>query len=227
MEMFRSNTPERQAAVQALAIVGFIALVVGGMWLAVYSARYVPGAMNRLGAAAVYLGSVFNRGDGPDLTVVPTGTSTISFGNGTSTTPTTTPPVTLPRVPRPQSSGTVQPSLFGQSDLLVTISSVTGDEMRFNIRNIGTNVTGPWRFNTTLPVNRSARESGGIACDTIGDILSCTSDMQPSLRPGDNIDYTLEFDRRGSNRTITVTADFNNQILESNENNNSITATVN
>src|SRR3989344_3436924 len=46
----------RQAAINGLAVVGFIALVGAGIWFAVYSTRFVPTVVNNLGAAAVYLG---------------------------------------------------------------------------------------------------------------------------------------------------------------------------
>ena len=56
------RVPARQAAANGLAIVGFIALIALGLFLAVSASRFVPGIVNGLGSAAVYLGSVFTPG---------------------------------------------------------------------------------------------------------------------------------------------------------------------
>ena len=61
-----SFASRRPAVVHSLAVVGFIALIGSGMWLAIYSTRYVPSVVTRLGSAAVYLGSVFNRAPDSD-----------------------------------------------------------------------------------------------------------------------------------------------------------------
>ena len=44
-----------------LLLWGFVILVGAGIWLAVYSTRYVPTVVNRISAAAVYFGSLFLR----------------------------------------------------------------------------------------------------------------------------------------------------------------------
>lgn len=89
-----SVTPNRQAAIHTLAVVGFVALIGAAMWLAVYSTRYVPGVVNRIGSAAVYLGSVFTPAPGPSLSVVPTGTASTTIPFGTATTTSTTATIT-------------------------------------------------------------------------------------------------------------------------------------
>src|ERR1035437_6779716 len=45
----------RTTLIRVLAVIGFIALVGTTMWLAVYSTRYVPTIVGRIGSAAVYL----------------------------------------------------------------------------------------------------------------------------------------------------------------------------
>ena len=60
-------TPARQAIINGLAVFGFIALIATGIWLAVYSTRFVPTVISRVGGAAVYLrfGPYFSIGADP------------------------------------------------------------------------------------------------------------------------------------------------------------------
>ncbi|MFM2330932.1 MAG: hypothetical protein RLZZ26_439 [Candidatus Parcubacteria bacterium] len=81
-----TSSPVRQVATNGLAVVGFVALVTAGLWLAVYSTRFVPVVVNRIGAAAVYLGSVFTPASGSTVSVVPTPTSTTTIPFGTDST---------------------------------------------------------------------------------------------------------------------------------------------
>lgn len=238
------NPSNREAAVTGLAVVGFIALVAAGMWLAVYSARYMPTIATRIGAAAVSLGSVFGSDNTPSLSVIPTASTTIPFGNGTSTAATTTPaaPSTPVSHPSNPSAGTKTSTttatggtgyLYGQPDLIVTINAVgyltssstdsfvaattiphgMTPAVRFTVKNVGTNVAGSWRFSASLPT-------------TSNPIYQ--SIPQQSLNPGDYIDFTLGFTQptAGSNETISVTADYDHSVGESNENNNSTTASI-
>ena len=240
-------TPARQAAINGLAVVGFVALVATGIWLAIYSTRYVPTVVNRIGSAAVYLGSVFTPANEPTLSVVPnlTASTTISFGNASSTVSTsTTPKVTVPVKSKPvattpgQKTGgtyligsTTAQTLSGQPDFVVNITAVgylatTSAEsfiasstvpsgsrpaVKFTIKNIGTNVAGQWRFSASIPTPSA---------------YLYYSPFQQSLNPGDSIDYTLGFDQAiaGSNKMISVTANFDRAIGESNTNNNSASA---
>lgn len=237
----------RQAAVTGLAVVGFIALVVLGIGLGVYSARFVPAVADRIGAAAVYLGSVFTPGssnDDPGLSVVPstTATTTLPFGNATTTEPATKPatkPVTGgtgTTAGQPTTTTyptTVRVAPYGLADLTVTIISVgylksaspndyvasdTVPEgmrpaVKFKVKNIGTNWTGTWRFEATIPTRSS---------------YTFKSDVQQSIGPGDSIDYTLGFDQAddGSDRAVTITVNSDNSVNESNKNNNVATATL-
>jgi len=59
MNIFQSNAPIHRTSVHILAIIGFIALVSGGIWGAVYATRFVPEIVNSTGEAAMYLGSAF------------------------------------------------------------------------------------------------------------------------------------------------------------------------
>ena len=237
--------PVPQAAINGLAVVGFVALVIAGIWLAVYSTRFVPDVVNRIGAAAVYLGSVFNPADEPTLSVVeaPTASTTISFGDSSSTTSTTatqsrTNPVKTTAGERTSSvyqiGGVTNTGvLSGLPDFVVSIDSVgylastSADSfvatstmqssnrpaIKFTVKNIGTNKSGEWRFSASIPTQSS---------------YLYYSPFQQSLNPGDSIDYTLGFDQpiAGSNKMISVTANFDHAIGESNTNNNSASASV-
>lgn len=236
-------TPKnRQTVVNALAIAGFVALIGGSMWLAVYSTRYVPEVVGRLGSAAVYLGSVFSPAKST-LSVIPTASTTIAFGEEASgatasTTETVVPQSSSPVIPTAgkKTNQTVQiggdavsaatsVSLSGLPDLIATINSVGylatssaesfvattsiigyRPAVNFTIKNSGTNATGPWTFTANIPTS-------------VGYLYQ--SQPQQSLAPGDSIDYTLGFDQANKGaQVITVTADPDKKISESNEDNN-------
>lgn len=255
METLPLDTPHSgrrtETAVTALAVVGFVVLIVAGMWLAVYATRFVPDAVNGVGEAAVYIGSLFTPSPAPSLSVVSsTASTTISFGTATTTgstsslqaATTTTQVVTnVVQTKVGEKTGNVTaiggaPApgvLFGLPDLAVTVRAVgylttaaddsfvtssvvpVGDRpaILFTIKNIGTNVTGTWRFSATIPTRTT---------------FTYQSEPQQSLNPGDSIDYTLGFDRAsvGADQSIILMANFDNAIVDSNPDNNSIFAMV-
>ena len=249
MDTSGTNIPARQTTVHALAVVGFVALIGGGMWLAVYSTQYVPGVVGRLGGAAVYLGSVFTKAPEPTLSVVPTPTAstTISFGDASSTAPSGE--ITLPVAPKKvrPTAGAETSNVFpiggatttapavqgGLPDFIATIDAVgylattsadsfiasstvpaqTRPAVRFTIKNIGGSATGAWRFSASIPTQTA---------------YIYESQSQQSLNPGDSIDYTLGFDQanKGSGETISITANFDHAVSESNADNNSASAKI-
>lgn len=245
-------TLTRQAAINGLAVVGFVALVVAGIWLAVYSTRFVPTIVNRAGSAAVYLGSIFKPAGGPSLTVVPspTASTTIPFdtaSSSTEATATTAPKPVTPAKPKPvvttpgnTTSGTYQISaatttapLSGLPDLVTNITTIgylatssaesfvasstvpagARPAVKFIIKNIGTNVSGQWRFNASIPTQTA---------------YLYYSPFQQSLSPGESIDYTLGFDQanRGSGQTVSISANFDHAVTESDFNNNGASANL-
>jgi hypothetical protein len=247
MDTNQLNAPNRRITINSLAVIGFIALVAAGMWLAVYSARFVPTVVNRISLAAVYVGSIFNPADKPALSVIstPVSSTTIFFGE-TSPTNATQPapisqtgskPATNPGKATNtthQISGATSTNVFhGMPDFVIIINSVgylastTADSfvatstmysnnrpaVKFTIRNNGTNVSGPWRFSASIPTQTS---------------YIYQSPQQQSLSPGDSIEYTLGFDQpiAGVNKIISVTANFDHAISESDFNNNSASASI-
>lgn len=250
-----NETPRRQAAVNALAIVGFLVLIIIGIVLAIYAARYLPNALN---GSASAITSIFKSGDGqnPDLNVI-TSTSTVPFepiasttvpfdetvtkssdtdtspkdtnvtksGSKSTTTKTTTVtrrvPVTVP-APAPYGKGDLavritavgyctsdNPDSFRTSD---TVTGTKNGGVQFAIKNLGTNVISRWDFSYKVP----------------SDLSEQTERDQHGLNPGDEIDYTLCFEKPkvGDNRQIRIEADPNDRVDESNEGNNVATATV-
>ena len=238
MDSTETTGPARRAAIHGLAAVGFVTLIALGIWLAVYSARYVPSAVGRLGAAAVSLSQVFTSAPAPSLSIVPTASTTIPFGaSSTASTGTAqTAPKPVPPTAGAETGGTYQigsgaPALSGLPDLVVTISAVgyltststssfvatttvpygENPAVKFTVKNIGTNVAGPWRFSASIPTSSNSIYQ---------------SVPQQSLNPGDYIEYTLGFSQpnAGANQTISVTANFDHAVTESNTNNNSASA---
>ncbi|HWU24509.1 MAG TPA: CARDB domain-containing protein [Candidatus Paceibacterota bacterium] len=247
-----NRNPGRRAAVNALAIVGFIALIIIGIGLAIYTAQNAPKIASKLSGAAVSLSSIFHHNsDNASLQVV-TATSTLPF-SGDSTTATTSLSTATSSTSNTGSAGTktgtgtagptkyitvtttttVAP--YGDPDLTVTITDVgylrtkndtdtfvasnsvsSGRDgaVKFTVKNIGTNVTGDWKFQLTLPTSSSNS--------------TFTSPTQDSLKPGESVDYVLGFQhsRSGNDRAITVRVDSGKNVSESDEGNNYDSATI-
>lgn len=253
-----TNNPLRQASVNGLAIVGFLALVFAGMTLAIYAARFVPTAVSQVASASVYLSSFFNGTTNNQLEVVSDGTTktnpsgtTLPIAPSTTTSTIETPAATTPAggTAVTPTAGTKTNSAYvisgsqntqytgaltGLSDLTVKIIGVgyletsgvtesfvastnvpTGKQgaVRFSVTNIGTNLSGSWNFDASLP--------------TVPD-YTFSSPNQLSLNPGEHIEFTLGYDkgRTGTNREASITVDPNKTIVESNENNNNASATI-
>ncbi|MFA5996622.1 MAG: CARDB domain-containing protein [Candidatus Paceibacterota bacterium] len=244
MEMYANDLPSRQAATHGLAIVGFIALIGAGMWLAIYSTQFVPSVVGRMGAAAVYLGSVFTPAE-PTLSVIDTASTTIPFGDATSTPVTDVSENNEPSLPMPvkpvagaQTTSVTEISgspatLSGLPDLSVTINQIgylattsassfvasstvpvgSRPAVSFTVKNVGTNASGAWRFSASIPTQTA---------------YVYQSPAQQALAPGDSIDYTLGFDQAisGTNKVISITANFDSGITESSKANNTASTSI-
>ena len=82
----------------------------------------------------------------------------------------------------------------------------------FDVKNMGTNVSGVWNLQATLPTDNG----------------SFTSPDQPSINPGDLIRFTLQFDRLQSagTNTATILIDPSQRLLGDPRQNNMGTATI-
>jgi hypothetical protein len=252
MNEIGTNTGTRAAVINGLAITGFIALIGAGIWLAIYSTRFVPAVVGRMGSAAVYLGSVFTPAEKPSLSVIPAIETTIPFGEASSTLSTsvssttavtqTPEPVAKPVTPTAgkKTTSTVAlgdaaptaATLSGLPDLMVkitktgymatssntlvassTIPAGSRPAVSFTIKNIGTNVSGAWRFSAAIPTQTA---------------YVYESPAQQTLAPGDSIEYTLGFDQAtsGTNEIVSITANFDNAIKESSSANNTASTSI-
>lgn len=248
----------RYAMLRTLAAVGFIAIVGGSMLLAIYSTRFVPAVVSRLGSAAVYVGSVFSPAAKPDISVVPSPSepTTIPFDVASSSVPTAESPATstpvntaspAPTKPAapiqgPKTVSTVQigggaatasTPQSGLPDFVVTIDSVgylattsadsfvtsstvpsgSRPAVKFTIKNVGGNESVPWRFSATIPTQTA---------------YIYQSQAQQALAAGDSIDYVLGFDQsnKGAGQLISITANYDHAVAESNPDNNSSSASI-
>ena len=231
-----TEPPVRKAAVTALATVGFVALLLIGITLAIYSARYIPLALSKLtpgsssnpnSLSVISASTTIPFGDYGSSTLTATSTTALYPNSGTQTGYATPETPTAPKTPTTPKH--VVP--YGLPDLSITIIA-TGylsgpttasfvpasivppgarPAVQFSVADIGTNSTGPWGFLAHIPsINNT----------------TFNSPVEPSLNPGDHTVFTLGFNEAipGQSQPITVVVDPNNQIQESTKSNN--TATV-
>lgn len=238
-----TTQPARQAAINGLAVVGFIALIFIGITLAIYAARYVPETVARLGTANVYLSSIFGdtpEGDG-DLEVVPG--DSVPFPDEEEpeatipeeTTDTTPPTPTTPRPGTPtviKVPVTVPVAPYGKADLVVRITDIgylrSSDIDTFVKDNTVPEGKRPaFKFRVTnTGTNNTGSWEFKVKLPTTS-TYTYESRGQASLAPGQYVDYTLGFDRAkdGENR-VTITVDSGDDVNESNENNNTASTDI-
>ncbi len=238
-----NNITTRPEVVNGLAIVGFTTLIALGISLAVYSSRYVPNTVGGLGAAAVSLSQIFTSAE-PTLTVVPADSTTLlPFSEMSSTTDmqsASAPADTTPKKPAARAAGEKTSTAYqigdatetvpasGLPDLTVSINAIgyltttsadsfvasstvpagSRPAVNFTIKNIGAGITGAWRFSASIPTQSA---------------YIYQSQSQQSLGSGDSIEYTLGFDQsnKGTDQMISITANFDHAVGESDTNNNS------
>lgn len=255
----RSTTvtpPNRKVVVDTLAVVGFIALIGASMWLAVYSTRFVPGVVNRIGGAAVYLGSVFTPAPEPSLSVVstPVASTTISFGEASSTVSTSTttttivtttpPPKAVPPTLGPTSSAyppirgtpttgaTDMVTPYGLPDFTVTVDAVgylmTGNDT--SSFTVGSPVpTGKLPAVMVTVANIGTNWTGTWSMSASFPATSNKFGSLVSIAPGGSNSYILSADRAnaGTNQPVTIIVDSDNTVPEQNENNNIASVSLN
>ena len=239
------NLSTRQVAVGVLAVIGFITLIGASMWLAVYSTRFVPSVVNRIGGAAVYLGSVFTPSPAPGLSVVstPTASTTISFGTASSTISTSissTPKEPLatnwtPGTPVDITSGTVSSpapiNYYGSPDLAVEIKTVGYTVADGNIiatTTIPAYTQSAVKFRVT---NVGTNVSGpwtiriSIPERTYEQTLNSLVPTGSNVPPNEYVAYFINV-APGANRPIVITIDPKHQLSESSTANNIASTSV-
>lgn len=226
-----TNSETKSALSKGMAAVGFIALLLGGVFLAIYAASYVPQTLSRL-SAAVFLTGNEPENETPTDTVTPTEeeepasptvptTPSTPTTPATPSTPTTGGPLYVPQAPTVTYYPT-QPRLYGLPDLaLVNVQTgymrgstfVEEDDeipdnrdaaVRFIVQNLGTNVVSNWRIHVDVTSEDDAYGAGGL------------------LYPNGTQLFTLviEDPKDGERITVDIDVDYDNRISESNENNN-------
>lgn len=235
--------------VHTLAVVGFVALIGASLWLAVYSTRYVPSVVNRLGGAAVYLGSVFTPSPA-SLSVIPTASTTIPFGEASSSISTSiNSPAVVPVTPAPAKSvpttaGEKTSGTYAMGTAAATVVSDGLPDFIATIDAVGylaTSSTDSFTATSTVPAGGRAavtftiknigtgtsgswRFSASIPTQTM---YTYESQPQQSLNPGDSIDYTLGFDQADAGtQTISITANYDHAVAESDSGNDSASAQI-
>jgi hypothetical protein len=243
MEPQNTTPTTRQTAVNSLAIVGFVGLLAIGVWGAVYSSRYVPNIVGKIGTAAVYVGSIFSPAENPSVattTPTPSGPTTIDFGPTTATTTATTTvakpaATTTPKHAAPAPTyravwATTTPTYYGHADLAVSalaigylssnsidsfvVSPTVPDGKRPAVKFSVKNVGTMWTGTWNFHATLPTTNGGNY-----------TSESQRSLNPGDSVDFTLGFDRadNGSNKIFTVIVNKGRNVSEVNFDNNTLT----
>jgi hypothetical protein len=222
------GTEVKNATLSGFAIVGFIALIAGGIFLAIYAASYVPSALSRLASAVILSSDPAQNTEtpveekpetvqAPEEEEKPAAETPATTGGPQVVTPPTTTRVT-PTVTTVVQSG---PRLYGLPDLALT--SLEGGYMRgstfieddrvpknrdaavrFVVRNVGTNVASDWRIRVDVEGEDTATGIGGL------------------LYPGGSQAFTLRITdpKEGEEIGIDIEIDYNNRIAESNERNN-------
>lgn len=243
-----SSSGTRRIAVNALAVVGFIVLIVLGMALAIYAATFVPTAANRLGAAAVYLSHVFVPVKEPaNLEVVPfedapgagvastTATTTATAATSTPATPTTGTPTAgtadyhvYPIGGTTTGTAPYTGPLTGYADLAVkdvVLGYLTSADTDSFVASptIPSGMRGAVKFSI---VNIGTNTTGAYEFEAVLPASSSgyhfNSGAQTALLPGEREAFVLGYDRARSGK-ITITADSDEDIKEISENNNAVT----
>lgn len=254
MEITTTTHSGARAAVNGLAVVGFVALIVLGMGLAVYSARFVPSAVSGLASAGVYFSSLFSPADDANLEVVPT---EIPFGEtpleetpaaAATSTPAETPAQpAAPVVPSagPSTSGTYYPvgggvgtvspeNFYGLPDLTVTITAVgylaqnNKPDTFVAAGTIPNNKQGAIKFTiTNIGTNKTGAWELEVEVPTSPSAIKTFNmeSMGPNQQQSNSIIY-FDRAREGENREITVRVDSDRDVDESNESNNDDSATI-
>lgn len=227
----------RPVMIHTLAVVGFIALIGASMWLAVYSTRYVPGVVGRLGSAAVYLGSILTPSPEPTLTVVPTPTAsstTISFGEASSSVPTNassvTPVVATPAPAKPVTTIVTAPvpaPLYGSPDLLVNVNAIgyLAIDGQFDSFVESAKVPTSKQPAVKFTVRNIGTNISGTWQISTDPKLAFSQEDQPSLLPKQQRALIVYLDQTSKSTQPLTISIISNSVSESDTTNNSISLT--
>lgn len=191
---------------------GIVLVVLFLFW---FTFKVIPSVFsNGSNFVATSLSATFIPGEATTTATAPVTTQTNSGTQTTTARPTYTAPsynyygrpdlavqLIATGIIDPATKQFVQTSYAGQNDEVA---------IKLVVRNIGTNVSGPWTLRLNMPSRTTPYYDSGY---------------QTSIKPGDRIEFVASFDNaiaQGVN-TAYITADPLNLIPESNESNNSLT----
>lgn len=217
--MTETTTTTKKPGLNSLAIVGFGALLIAGIFLAIYAARFVPETLSRLSSAVILSSDPEENEESPAATSTPSRPTTPTATTTRPTTPSTPTTPIIGYYPPVVTSTT--PNLYGKADLaLVDVeagyfrgSSFVEDNevpdgrdagIKFTVRNIGTNAASNWRVQVDVEGDDTAIGNGGY------------------LLPNGYQNFTLRVTdpEEGENMEIDIEVDYQNRVDESNERNN-------
>ncbi len=252
-QQITSNTS--QIALKSLAVIGFIALIIAGILLAIYTARFMPSITGAFESGTAYMsGILLPQPQKNKLTVIPQTTVSSDNAVATSTKKLSTKTVNKPTIANntnkpiswraekkitnqlyPTGGQTVATttSYYGLPDLATTITAVgyltgTSTDNFIASNTIPAHAQVAVKFRViNQGTNVTGRWSLEIHIPTeLNSIYQ--SKMIQSLLPGQPEDFIVHFTNAiaGTNKKITVTVDPKNQIKESNKKNNSATVGI-
>ncbi|HVW71873.1 MAG TPA: CARDB domain-containing protein [Candidatus Paceibacterota bacterium] len=241
------KTTGHNAATSTLAVIGFIVLILVGIVLAIWAARYIPLAFNGTGTSNT------------DTTLTAVPSTTLSFDSTqtvTSTTTATSTDYTVPTQPtepgqsQPAAPNTYQPTQYqtiaypyyvpGSTPVQVPVSNYGLANLTVKITDIGyldrngrfvsdDSMNADDEFVVKILVTNTGTNSTGnwnirVVFPTQNDRSFDFDQNEPSLAPGASLPLTLDLTRGkldvGNHQTVKVTVDANHDVNESNENDN-------
>lgn len=249
MEPLYVSPKTRENAVKSLAVIGFVAIIGSVIWLAVFSAQFIPTVTDRIGSAAVYFGSLFTSSSEPGITAVSRPAEILSFGPEETTATSSESVATTTEETTPSRAQTRSAATSTQRTYTITRGSTTTPhglaDLRVTVEDVGYLVTdSSGSFVAASSVPAGYRPAVKFTVKNIGTNWSGTwdfkvdvptrtsytfqSDPQQSLAPNDSIEYTLGFDfpAIGQAQPITISVNPDHLLNEVSMANNTITTHV-
>ncbi len=157
--------------------------------------------------------TVLGLGSKP-TTVIPTKPTTTNNNPAPTTTPTTATNET--KLPTDLAVHIIDIGSINNNNVFTPGISTTGSDsrpaVRFEVINVGEKISGPWTLKALLPsISTPIYQSG----------------FEPSLASGDRVELTLGFDIKPQGGDVTISANDNHAVIESNYQNNIVTYHIN
>jgi hypothetical protein len=220
---------KKNTARQGVAIVGFIAIAIIGMAIAIYAARFVPSAISSLAGAGAFVSDIFILEENPSKPAAPTKEEPKEETPAKPVEEESTPDEETPVVTPPAPAPTTPVTYSGFPDLRADITAVGYCASRnqasfvratsiprgaayggaqFMLSNVGTNIASGWTFAIDTPKNERI-ESAGV-----------------TLRPAQSASGVTCFPYDSGVNTVSVRIDSRGSVFEASETNNVDSASI-